>query len=379
MRTPFEDVMFQVAKHHPGVKSLAPLQYIIGAQLFDINHFNCEEFVSLIDYIDNVDLPLVNLLFPLLEKNNKLFVSKQTIKGIAISNNMELLQYIHCRPHLNVELARNVSECYNFAWMYNNLDIMVFLDVNGYRDHIILEPTFHYSVHLSIELTNNHTQVARYVASQRKEIYPWQLSTAVMALCDDTIQFLASHYQQHGELASEMASYDIFILAARNGRLDFIRTFIEVMHIGCSSPNVLDDASLSGNLELVVYLHEAGMPATTKAMDGAANAGHLEIVRFLHQHRTEGCTNRALKFACRNGHLDVTRWLHHNRTEGGVKHALLHLQNIESKSVMLEMATFIIEGICWILYLATLDIADQHRQQLSTISYPKKNSNTTTS
>ncbi|EQC32469.1 hypothetical protein SDRG_09796 [Saprolegnia diclina VS20] len=83
-----------------------------------------------------------------------------------------------------------------------------------------------------------------------------------------------------------------------------------------ATPKMMDLVAMSGDLPLLLWLHEAGVACTTAAMDGAAMNGHYDIVIFLHSARTEGCTIAAATAAAVNGHASIVRFLLEQRTEG---------------------------------------------------------------
>lgn len=72
--------------------------------------------------------------------------------------------------------------------------------------------------------------------------------------------------------------------------------------------NAIDGAAQKGQLAVVQFLHQVGMPYTSYAMDFAAGEGHLDVVRFLHGVGAN-CTSNALDHACRMGHLPVVEFL----------------------------------------------------------------------
>ncbi|EQC32456.1 hypothetical protein SDRG_09783 [Saprolegnia diclina VS20] len=83
-----------------------------------------------------------------------------------------------------------------------------------------------------------------------------------------------------------------------------------------ATPKMMDLVAMSGDLELLMWLHEAGAICSTAAMDGAAMNGHYDSVVFLHSARTEGCTIEAANGAAVNGHASIARFLLEQRTEG---------------------------------------------------------------
>ncbi|KDO17124.1 hypothetical protein SPRG_17464, partial [Saprolegnia parasitica CBS 223.65] len=83
-----------------------------------------------------------------------------------------------------------------------------------------------------------------------------------------------------------------------------------------ATAKMMDLVAMSGDLELLIWLHEAGVACTTDAMDGAAMNGHYDIVVFLHSARTEGCTFKAATAATVHGHASIVRFLLEQRTEG---------------------------------------------------------------
>ncbi|KDO32786.1 hypothetical protein SPRG_02484 [Saprolegnia parasitica CBS 223.65] len=83
-----------------------------------------------------------------------------------------------------------------------------------------------------------------------------------------------------------------------------------------ATPKMMDLVAMSGDLPLLVWLHEAGAACTTDAMDGAAMNGHYDIVHFLHSARTEGCTITAATAATVHGHASIVHFLLEQRTEG---------------------------------------------------------------
>lgn len=70
-----------------------------------------------------------------------------------------------------------------------------------------------------------------------------------------------------------------------------------------------------GNLEIVKWLHNKKVEATSRAMDLAAGNGHLDIVKFLHINTKVPCTSKAVEAAAKNGDLKMIKWLYKNRKE----------------------------------------------------------------
>ncbi|KDO17821.1 hypothetical protein SPRG_16398, partial [Saprolegnia parasitica CBS 223.65] len=83
-----------------------------------------------------------------------------------------------------------------------------------------------------------------------------------------------------------------------------------------ATAKMMDLVAMSGDLELLIWLHEAGAACTSAAMDGAAMNGHDDVVIFLHSMRTEGCTIVAATAAAVHGHASIVRFLLERRTEG---------------------------------------------------------------
>src|SRR6516162_6446184 len=77
----------------------------------------------------------------------------------------------------------------------------------------------------------------------------------------------------------------------------------------CSSDLVMDEASRTGHLEVVEYLHSIGKNCTRLAMVWASEEGYLEIVKYLHSIGKD-CPADAMDRVSRNGHLEVVRYLH---------------------------------------------------------------------
>lgn len=76
----------------------------------------------------------------------------------------------------------------------------------------------------------------------------------------------------------------------------------------------IDNASSSGNLEIIEFLHDRKEHGFTKwAMINAAANGHLKILQFLHDNRKEGCSNLALNLAAKHNHLSIVEFLVNNR------------------------------------------------------------------
>ncbi|EFA75089.1 hypothetical protein PPL_11163 [Heterostelium album PN500] len=84
-------------------------------------------------------------------------------------------------------------------------------------------------------------------------------------------------------------------------------------HALTSTDNLLDKAASLNNLEIVKYLHDAGLSCSTEAMDQAKD---LSILEFLHHNTTQGCTTRALGRAIEDQDLPRIKFLMKNRTEG---------------------------------------------------------------
>ena len=105
------------------------------------------------------------------------------------------------------------------------------------------------------------------------------------------------------------------VYLARYNRLDLFEIVYSETDAFNGIDQVVDYASLNGNLEIVRYLTAIGASCSTYAMDYAARSGHLDIVQWLHLNRSEGCTTEAMDWAALIGHLDVVKWLHLNRSE----------------------------------------------------------------
>lgn len=90
-----------------------------------------------------------------------------------------------------------------------------------------------------------------------------------------------------------------------------------------------------GNLEIVKWLHNKKVEATSRAMDLAAGNGHLDIVKFLHINTKTPCTYKAVEAAAKNGDLKMIKWLYKNRKETVSKDDLYyaayhgHLQTVK--------------------------------------------------
>lgn len=92
----------------------------------------------------------------------------------------------------------------------------------------------------------------------------------------------------------------------------------------------LDQAAASGNLELLVWLHEnTTATCSTTATDRAARHNYFHAIKWLHENRTEGCTTDAMDSAVENGRLQVIKWLHANRREGCTTNAINHASSVE--------------------------------------------------
>ena len=83
-----------------------------------------------------------------------------------------------------------------------------------------------------------------------------------------------------------------------------------------ATAKMMDLVAMSGDLELLTWLHEAGATCTSAALDGAAMNGHDDIVAFLNSMRTEGCTIAAATAAAVHGHASIVRFLLERRSEG---------------------------------------------------------------
>ena len=77
--------------------------------------------------------------------------------------------------------------------------------------------------------------------------------------------------------------------------------------------SIVDQAAIQGDLQLIQDYHYRDdsdtIVFTPNTMDEAAASGQLDIVIWLHENRYEGCTTNAMDWAAENGHLDVVKWL----------------------------------------------------------------------
>ncbi|KAF0720101.1 Aste57867_569 [Aphanomyces stellatus] len=111
-------------------------------------------------------------------------------------------------------------------------------------------------------------------------------------------------------------------IAASRGQLALVQFLHHGRREGCTT-TAMDAAAGGGHLDVLHFLHvQRTEGCTVDAMDRAAAAGHLDTVVSLHVHRTEGCTQRAMDRAASNGHLHVVQFLHAHRTEGCTTHAM---------------------------------------------------------
>ena len=126
------------------------------------------------------------------------------------------------------------------------------------------------------------------------------------------------------ENRSEMCTIDGILEAIMNGHMQVAQWLYQHQSIWRGKDTgffedypLMDAAAESGQLEVLIWLHNHGCnECTNTAMNAAAWQGHLDVVKWLHANRKEGCTRDAIDRAAQNGHLDVIKWLHHNRSEG---------------------------------------------------------------
>nr|KAJ3421263.1 hypothetical protein HK105_004068 [Polyrhizophydium stewartii] len=106
--------------------------------------------------------------------------------------------------------------------------------------------------------------------------------------------------------------------AAEYGRLDVVQWADKHVPAKFWTTKVMDKAALSGNADLVQWLHANRTEGcTAKAMDNAASSGNADLVKWLHANRTEGCTADAMDNAAGAGSIETLEFLHSQRNEGG--------------------------------------------------------------
>jgi len=140
----------------------------------------------------------------------------------------------------------------------------------------------------------------------------------------------------HIQLAIDMGNVDILKLlfqynnelgcldsAAQLGHIEMVKyvvdgdTRVDENGLEIVFVDIIDDAVVSGKIELVEYLHN--LPRTkhscsTDAIDLASKHGYFDIVRFLYENRSEGFTSNAIKWASENKHFDIVEYLLHDKS-----------------------------------------------------------------
>ncbi|EFA81847.1 hypothetical protein PPL_05079 [Heterostelium album PN500] len=158
----------------------------------------------------------------------------------------------------------------------------------------------------------------------------------------ETIEYLLRNH--HSLFDKKSPEYLRVVTHEHNSSIETFKLFYD-QGFACSD-TVFRNATISGNLPLLKWLHSnttykctdsmylasdynyfdilkwlnenrSGEGCSYNEMDVAATNGNLEIVRFLHQNRSEGCSYNAFDGAAENGHLHVVQWLYANRTNEG--------------------------------------------------------------
>lgn len=106
-----------------------------------------------------------------------------------------------------------------------------------------------------------------------------------------------------------------FNLAIENGQNDAIYWIDQKFSSILNYTKGMELACKHGNLEIVKWLHNKKVEATSRAMDLAAGNGHIDIVKFLHINTKTQCTYKAVEAAAKNGDLRMIKWLYKNRKE----------------------------------------------------------------
>jgi hypothetical protein len=127
------------------------------------------------------------------------------------------------------------------------------------------------------------------------------LQTINQAAASGDLQLLISLHNQGQQL--EEGTLEI---AAENGHLHILQYFRHSWNA-----NVIRAAAQAGHLHIVKYLHENGCPWDHKVTAGAANVGHLHCLKYLHENNCPW-DEWATAWAARGDELECLKYLHQN-------------------------------------------------------------------
>nr|KAJ3414848.1 hypothetical protein HK105_001656 [Polyrhizophydium stewartii] len=184
---------------------------------------------------------------------------------------------------------------------------------------------------------------------------------------------ISSHITQrlaviHGwsDLYNHEDPYDLAWAATLENAVDVLEDLYDVRRLIELSPRHAVDAACKGRLETVRWLQQR-MPSErwpTSVMDHAADSGNLDLVIWLHDNSPVGCTSNAIDRAAEKGHLHIIVWLANNRNEGCSVLAFKHA----SKSVSAEMLEFLRQRYPEV-YLRTDDYTYQEATHLEVLKW----------
>ncbi|EGG18593.1 hypothetical protein DFA_04087 [Cavenderia fasciculata] len=257
-----------------------------------------------------------------------------TEDAMDMTNSFEIVQFLHnhrsegCTTHaMDIAAAAGNLQTVSFlhsnrtegcttkamdeAIRYSHIDVVKFLYENR-SEGCSMNKIFSIAClrdDISLEMIRYLNETIKAVPNG-KEVYCGAVNNRV-----DVIQYLLEQYPNvdwdFGGILSLLVSF---------GCLETLKFFQDNLpHALSCKHNIFDKACKhSSTVDMIRFLHENNYTqwCSTDAMDQASASGNLEIVEFLHFNRTEGCTTRAMDRAALNGHLKVVKFLHENRTEG---------------------------------------------------------------
>ena len=116
------------------------------------------------------------------------------------------------------------------------------------------------------------------------------------------------------ELGCNSHARSLFNTAAKEGKLEILKWGEESGYklntmLKC---RILEDVALNGNLEVVQYLRQLGIPWNMMICSNAAKNGHLTLLKWCRANQCpwDECT---CTYAAWNGHLELLQWCRANQ------------------------------------------------------------------
>ncbi|EFA84562.1 hypothetical protein PPL_01551 [Heterostelium album PN500] len=329
-------------------------------------------------------------------KTNNVELIEWLSKNINITKNpilhfvsMESMSPIECASsHGNFDMVKWLVvnrpkdkrlKTVEFSLAINRLDIIEWLDSNGYIDHAKIEidldrvlptlnehsiewltnPTVDFKVRLSsqsfaIAVSSGRLNIAKWINEKHKEyVKVVPLLDVVGSYHLETIQWLHHNkflYSDNpiGELlipdkdTPEAQPFEMikwihenrsekFSLATMRSAACFSLDIVKYLHnnVGMKSDlsYAIENAARYQQLDIVKFLHEnTSQTIRPNRFHNIIGSAGLEVVKFIHSNRSERqyWTPRVMDKAAKHNHLDAIKFMNENRTERCTQQAIVY-------------------------------------------------------